>query len=213
MGNPYWPLFDLALQTTRLVLRPCTEADITHLAALLPSDVEMDPSLPPLGIADGDHDHRTKLLQFYWRSMGSWSHEHWRLNFVVLRSDVPIGTQELEATDFAGRGVVETSSWLVPEARRQGLGKEMRAAVLHLAFDGLGAVVAETEAWHDNEASLAVSDGLGYEPNGETMHRRGAGHDRMVRRRLTKARWELLAEAFPVIVRGLGECRHLLVAD
>ena len=102
---------------------------------------------------------------------------------------------------------------MVPEARRQGIGKEMRAAVLSLAFDGLGAVVAETEAWHDNEASLAVSERLGYEPNGETLHRRGGGHDRMVRLRLTKEHWDLRAGDFPVTVVGLEECRHLLVAD
>jgi RimJ/RimL family protein N-acetyltransferase len=42
----------------------------------------------------------------------------------------------------------------------------MRAAVLGLAFDGLGARVAETSAFLDNAASNAVSRGLGYEENG-----------------------------------------------
>ena len=42
----------------------------------------------------------------------------------------------------------------------------MRAAVLGFAFDGLGAQVAETEAFLDNAASNGVSRALGYEENG-----------------------------------------------
>ena len=42
----------------------------------------------------------------------------------------------------------------------------MRAAILHLAFEGLGAASAESEAFHDNHASNRVSQILGYSPNG-----------------------------------------------
>jgi RimJ/RimL family protein N-acetyltransferase len=38
----------------------------------------------------------------------------------------------------------------------------MRAAVLHLAFAGLGAEYATSEAFTDNAASLGVSRKLGY---------------------------------------------------
>ena len=42
----------------------------------------------------------------------------------------------------------------------------MRGAVLALAFDGLGAESATTEAFVDNPASAGVSRALGYRPNG-----------------------------------------------
>jgi hypothetical protein len=41
----------------------------------------------------------------------------------------------------------------------------MRAAILHLAFDGLGAKEASSDAFVDNHGSNAISRGLGYEPN------------------------------------------------
>jgi RimJ/RimL family protein N-acetyltransferase len=61
---------------------------------------------------------------------------------------------------------VKTGSWLGRDFQGRGLGKEMRAAVLALAFDGLGAEVAETEAFVVSTASAGVSRSLGYEPNG-----------------------------------------------
>jgi hypothetical protein len=42
----------------------------------------------------------------------------------------------------------------------------MRAAVLHLAFAGLGAEFATTSAFTDNASSLGVSRKLGYLPDG-----------------------------------------------
>ncbi len=44
----------------------------------------------------------------------------------------------------------------------------MRAAILHLAFAGLSAREASSEAFADNDASNGVSRALGYEPNGTT---------------------------------------------
>ena len=59
-----------------------------------------------------------------------------------------------------------TGSWLGREYQGRGLGKEMRAAVLGFAFDGLDALVAETSAFLDNGPSNGVSRALGYEENG-----------------------------------------------
>ena len=61
---------------------------------------------------------------------------------------------------------VRTGSWLGRPFHGLGYGKEMRAGVLGFAFDGLGARVAETEAYLDNGPSNGVSRSLGYEPNG-----------------------------------------------
>ena len=61
---------------------------------------------------------------------------------------------------------MDTGSWLGRRFQGRGLGKEMRAAVLGFAFDGLGAEVAETSAFLDNLPSNGVSRALGYEENG-----------------------------------------------
>ena len=72
----------------------------------------------------------------------------------------------------------------------RGLGTEMRAAVLHLAFEGLGALRAESGAWHDNAPALGVSRNLGYEENGDGWRIRGGRPDREVLLALTRERWE-----------------------
>jgi RimJ/RimL family protein N-acetyltransferase len=75
--------------------------------------------------------------------------------------DIPVGMQDLIGTDFAAFGTVPTFSWLQPSFRRRGLGTEMRSAILHLAFGGLDAREASSEAFTDNEVSNAVSRALG----------------------------------------------------
>ena len=58
-----------------------------------------------------------------------------------------------------------------PGLSGRGFGKEMRAAVLGFAFDGLGALSAETSAFLDNAASNGVTRSLGYEDNGISSSR------------------------------------------
>lgn len=212
MTNPYWPVVDLRLVTARLVLRPCTEADLPTLADVVPGDAEADPALPAHAVGDPRLARGIALHQSYWQALGSWSPSSWRLPFVAVLGGRAVGVQELEGDGFARRRVVATSSWLVPDVRGTGLGTEMRAGVLHLAFGGLGAAVAETEAWWDNAGSLGVSRALGYEPNGETVHVHGDRRDRMVRMRLTADRWREVAPSHPATVEGLDGCRHLFGA-
>lgn len=209
VGNPYWPVVELRLATPRLVLRPCTEADLPALADALPADFETDPRLPVHDVADPRLARGLAVHQAYWQALAGWSASSWRLPFVVELDGRAVGVQELEADGFARRRVVETGSWLVPEVRGTGVGKEMRAAVLHLAFGDLGALEAETAAWWDNAASLGVSRALGYEPNGETVHVHGDRRDRMVRMRLTADRWATVAPSYPTTVSGSDGCRHL----
>ena len=177
-----WPPHALVLTTPSLVLRAMTEADAAALAAAVPDDLERDPRLP--------HFSRgADVLQAYWLQLGQWRQEDWVLAFAVLHNDVPIGLQALEGKDFRVRRTVDSHSWLVTSARGQGLGKQMRAAVLSLAFDHLGAEYAVTEAWEDNVASLGVSRALGYVDNGFDLHAREGTHGRMQRLVLPRASW------------------------
>ena len=66
----------------------------------------------------------------------------------------------------------------------------MRSAILHVAFDGLGAREASSEAFSDNEASNAVSRALGYEPNGTTWATRPGSPAQLTAWKLTRTKWE-----------------------
>jgi len=194
----------LRITTPDLVLRTMRDDDIPGLAARLPDDVELDPSLPTYDGLEAGVGRGVALQQFYGRALGGWTTEAWRLLLVAVHDGDVIGSQDLEGVDFRRRRTVQTASYLVTH-RGRGLGKQMRIAVLALAFDGLGARAAETEAWHDNAASLGVSSACGYEPNGETLHVRGNGADRMVRMRLTRERWQHQGLGRGVHVDGLVE--------
>jgi RimJ/RimL family protein N-acetyltransferase len=98
---------------------------------------------------------------------------------------------------------VSTGSFLGLAHQGRGIGREMRAAVLHLAFDGLGARRAETAAFSDNPASRRVTEVLGYRSNGdEVVVRRGeaAVVERFV---LDRAAWEA-GRRDDVVVEGLS---------
>jgi RimJ/RimL family protein N-acetyltransferase len=146
------------------------------------------------------------LHQDYWRARGSWRPESWALSFGVFRDGELVGYQGLEGDDFARLRTVDSSSFLIGAARGQGLGKQMRAAVLALAFGALGARFAITSAWTDNHASLGVSRALGYVDNGVSAHPRGDTVGEMAHLRLTRERW--LASGWPdrVAVAGVEDC-------
>jgi RimJ/RimL family protein N-acetyltransferase len=201
-----WPLFALRLTTPDLTLRPMTEADLPLLAELYPADVEQDPATTRYPGLDEGANRASGVFQTYWRYYGTWSPTAWRLNFVVHAGGSVVGVQELEGNDFPMLRTVDSSSWLVESARGRGLGKQMRGAVLTLAFGELAAEAAITSAWHDNHASLGVSRSLGYEPNGVELMRRGDGVDRLEHLRLRRSSW-LARGAEDVVVSGFGPCR------
>ena len=71
--------------------------------------------------------------------MAAFSPESWELGLVAFHDGRPIGVQAVLAKAFAADRTVATGSWLGRAFQGQGLGTEMRAAVLTLAFAGLGA--------------------------------------------------------------------------
>jgi RimJ/RimL family protein N-acetyltransferase len=193
-------------------LRPVEETDLDVLGELLPADLEMNPATPrPFGLAD-DVARGVALRQEHWRALGSWSPDDWTVGFVVRHGDQIIGAQELEAKDFRLLRTVETASWLSPRFRGRGLGKVARLAVLALAFEGLDAETALTEAWSDNAASLGVSRSLGYLPNGSVRHRRGDQAWEMPRLRMDRTDWTAAARP-RVEISGLLPCMPWFVAE
>jgi RimJ/RimL family protein N-acetyltransferase len=209
VSHPYWPLFDLRLRSTDLELRPMTEADLTPLSDLLTEDLEQDPSATTYDIDDPHVSRGIILHQAYWKGYGTWRPEAWRLNFTVRHDGEVIGTQELEGNDFPTLGVVDSASFLASDARGRGWGKQMRTAVLALAFGPLEARAAMSSAWHDNHASLGVSRSLGYQPNGESYHRRDSSADILNHLMIKRGAWLAGGLATQVEVTGFEPCRPL----
>lgn len=206
MSHPHWPLLDLRITTGDLELRPLVEADLADVVRALPADLELDPSLPGFPVPDEVRPAVVTHLE-YWRAYGTWSPESWNVYLAARRDGQLLGLQGLEGDDFPTLRTVDTSSWLVPDARGSGLGKAMRRAVLSLAFDHLGARAAITSAWHDNSASLGVSRSLGYRPNGESFLARGDGVDTLVHLRMTAADWAASGGGAGITVEGVDACR------
>ncbi len=209
MAHPYWPLFDLVVRTPRLELRLPDEDELVALARLAGEGVH-DPAWQPMtGWTDRPSPELERgVLHWHWGKRADWRPESWNYNPVAFVDGVVVGTQGMWANDFAKLGVVTTGSWLGRAHQGQGIGKEMRAAVLHLAFAGLDAHEADSGYWHDNEPSRRVSASLGYEPNGERWVLRRDVRDREIEVRLTRPAWEARRRADIEIV-GLEPCLEL----
>jgi RimJ/RimL family protein N-acetyltransferase len=212
--HPIWPLYDLRISTPRLELRLPTEAELVSLAEIARAGIhdgsEMPFSVPWTRLPSPDFEWG--FMQYHWRARGEWMAEHWTLELGVFRDGAPIGMQALLAGDFPRLRTVRTGSWLGLPSQGRGLGKEMRAAILGFAFDGLSAEVAETEAFADNAASLGVSRALGYEDNGIGLMAPFGMPRETTRFRLTRERWlRVRAErALPhATIAGLEPCLPL----
>lgn len=206
MSDGYWPMFDLRLTTPDLELRHLSEADLGPLAAIIPKDAEQAPSSTTYPGVDPSRGRGIVVHQDYWRARGSWRPESWALSFGVFRDGELLGYQGLEGDDFATPRTVDSSSFLTNASRGQGFGKQMRAAVLTLAFGALDAQFAITSAWSDNVASLGVSRAVGYVDNGVTAQRRGESAGEMIHLRLTRERWLTSGWAERMTVEGIDEC-------
>ena len=209
MTTGYWPLLDLSISTPDLGLRPMREADLGPVSDLLPDDLELDPAATRYPVGDERRSRGIITHQAYWKAYGTWSPSAWRLGFVVTSGGQVVGFQELEGNDFILLRTVDTSSFLIEAARGRGFGKQMRRAVLALAFGPLAAAEAITSAWHDNHASLGVSRSLGYRPNGESRQARDDGCDVMVHLRLPRADWLAADLGRDVAISGFDPCRFL----
>jgi RimJ/RimL family protein N-acetyltransferase len=210
MVSSRWPLADLWLQTPDLELRWPGLDDLHALAGLAAAGVH-DPGVQPFMVAwtDAPPEQRARgTLQYHWSRWGSWTPSDWMLELAVIRDGTVVGTQGIGAHDFAVLREVHTGSWLGRAYQGQGIGTQMRAAVLQLAFEGLGARWAVSAAFDDNPASLGVSRKLGYRDDGIEWHL-VRGRPALTRRlRLDRAGWQA-ARTVPVQIHGLPPCLPL----
>jgi RimJ/RimL family protein N-acetyltransferase len=192
MPHAYPPL-NVQVRTPELVLVGASDDVLERLVPVIRDGVVGPGQMPfddPMSLYEDSPQREWKWQRAIWAGRARVSAQLWRLYFVVMVDDSPVGMQDLIGTDFAVLGTVSTFSWLQPSFRRRGLGTEMRAAILHLAFAGLGAREASSEAFEDNGASNGVSSALGYEPNGTTWATRRGNPALLTAWKLTRKRWE-----------------------
>jgi RimJ/RimL family protein N-acetyltransferase len=212
MLQDLWPIFGLSISTPRLELRVPTDDELVALAHnIVERRIHGPETIPFLGqwaLAEPD-EVPMGVAQHHWGLRASWTPESWNLGFVAFLDGEPVGSQNLIAKDFASLRSISSGSWLVTDLQGQGLGKEMRAAMLTLAFDHLGAVEALSSARVGNESSLRVSYAMGYEDNGQAQESFGGQVDIDQRLRLTPNRWQSHRPTYPIQVRGLAPCLTL----
>jgi RimJ/RimL family protein N-acetyltransferase len=186
-----WPLYDLVVRTPRLELRYPTDEDLAVLARL-PEEGIHEPGRQPFRVAWTEVDsprREQESLRWWWSQRANWSVNDWSLSLVVVVDGGVVGVQDAMAKHFPALRSVSTGSWLVRRAQGQGVGAEMRAAILELAFRGLGAREAHSSAYEWNLSSIRVSEKVGYEPNGEELTMRGTTPDRTLCFRLGRDAW------------------------
>lgn len=211
MAHTYPPL-NVEVRTPRLTLAGASdellERLVPHVRAGV-ADSEPWPFDDPSSFYADSPEREWRWLRAVWSGRGRLSPDAWRLYFAVVVDGEPVGMQDLTASHFTRFGTVSSFSWLAPGSRGKGLGKEMRAAVLHLAFAGLGAREAGSDAFFDNAASNSVSRGLGYEPNGTDWDTRRGEPALIQQWRLTREAWEKVPRD-DIELSGVAECLPVL---
>ena len=190
------PYTRLRIRTPRLELRLATVAELRALYRVAEAGIH-DPAEMPFEVAWTDGLNEPDFLAHHLDLKQD------DVRFVVFRDGEPIGVQAIRVH----LPVVDTGSWLGAAHQGQGLGSEMRAAVLSFAFDHLGARTARSGAMAGNPQSLGVSRKLGYRVVGSrTFSPRGQPIEHTAR--------ELHRDEFhttvPVVVEGLCPVLPLL---
>ncbi len=203
------PLFGLRLRTPRLELRLPTDAELIELYELAAAGIH-PPEEMPFGVAWTDDLTRELFLAYHRSLRESWTPESWKIDLGTWVGGTLAGVQGISADAYAENRTIATGSWLGSRFQGQGVGTEMRAAVIELAFGKLGAVAVTSSAFEANAASRRVSAKLGYSVVGhDTMSPRGVPEPHLLLR-LDCTEWS--GAPFLVEVEGVTPCLPLFGA-
>jgi RimJ/RimL family protein N-acetyltransferase len=209
------PLRRLRVRTPRLELRLPTHEELLELAEVARAGIH-PPERMPFYVPWTDGVQRPEFVdEFVAHHERPWDPAAWGLHLVVFLDGRPIGDQSIRARRFAETRTVNSGSWLGQAWQNRGLGTEMRAGVLELAFHVLGAEAATSGAFEDNPQSARVSEKLGYREVGERVVAPRGTPVRERLYRIERAEWrspvpvELEAEedALPLFMSLPDTCR------
>src|SRR5690606_1903100 len=206
MLRDHLPIYGLRLRTERLELRLPDLEEVGALADVAAEGIH-DPDFMPFLFpwTDTTPAGRGRSVALWaHRVLGRWENDDWQFPFIVFYEGRPIGVQEAHGRNFALTREIDTGSWIGLAYQGKGIGTEMRAAVLHFAFAGIGAEWATSGSFDDNEASAGVSRRLGYRADG-VKYEVVQGKRRLERRwRLSREDWEA-NRRHEVAIEGLDE--------
>ena len=205
----------MRLRTPRLELRLPAEDELAQLARVAQLGIHPRDEMPFLIPWTDELDSPSfaeGFVRYHLEARSGWTPEDWRLELGVWRQGSLIGSQGIEAKTFKHERTTTSASWLALPYQRRGYGTEMRAAILELAFSGLGAIAAGSGAIAGNAASARVSEKLGYSAAGEQQHLRKGEPVRERRFLIRREQWEQV-EHPPVAIVGLEPCLPLFGAD
>lgn len=200
--------------TPRLTLRYVTDELATELALLAACGIH-DPSSMPFSTPWTDVDSpelERNALKHFWRNRAETTAEHWSLNLAADVDGTVVGMCAVDAEHFAEHRSAETGSWIGLHHQRRGLGREVRHAALHLIFAGLDAARATTKVWHDNVASLAVTQSLPYVQTGSSVQRRRDHDDRLLHFAMNVDQWQTVRR-HDISLNGVAPVRHQLQTE
>jgi RimJ/RimL family protein N-acetyltransferase len=214
MADLRWPLYGLRICTPRLELRYIDD-ELAQALAELAIDGIHPPELMPFSIPWSRQEPevmRREYPKHVWLRRATLGPEDWSLKFAVLVDGEVAGAQDAFAKHFAVTRQFETGSWLGQRFQGRGIGAEMRAAILHLGFAGLGAARATSGAFEDNPVSAAVSRKLGYADNGWSIENREGKPARLQHFALLREEWEH-GRRDDIGIDGLEPCLPFLGLD
>src|SRR4051794_71019 len=170
--RPPSPLMKLLVRTPRLELRLATVAELRELALVARAGIH-DADRMPFAVAwtdaAADPGFENEFVEHHLANLRDWRPDDWVLTLVAFAEGRPIGVQSIRGRRFERERTVDTGSWLGREWQGRGLGTEMRAGALELAFGRLGARRATSGAIQGNPQSLGVSRKLGYVETGSHL--------------------------------------------
>ncbi|MGN8246196.1 GNAT family N-acetyltransferase [Cellulomonas soli] len=187
-----WPFPALRVTCGDVELRYMDDELLHALAAVAAAGVH-DPSAMPFTVPwtrGTPQEVARSTLTYHWGTRAGLGGSSWSLELAVLHEGRPVGIQAIAARDYPVTRTVTSGSWLGRTYQGRGIGTRMRLAVLHLAFDGLGAQVACTDAFADNAASNGVTRRIGYLADGQEILEREGLPALSLRYRLERADWD-----------------------
>ena len=203
------PLYGLRLRTPRLELRLPTEAELVELYDIAAAGIH-PPEEMPFGVAWTDDLTLESFLAYHRSCRETWTPESWKIDLGTWFDGVLAGVQGIGADAYTENRAIATGSWLGSRFQGHGVGTEMRAAVVELAFRELGAAAVTSSAFEANAASRRISEKLGYRVVGhETMSPRGVPEPHL-KLRLDRSEWR--GAPFPIEIDGLAPCLPLFGA-
>ena len=214
MDERTWPLFGLTLRSARLELRIPTDPELVGMLEAIRSGIVGDEPYPmSAGWVDEPEPRRSwNALSFHWKCRATITPDDFNLVFGAFIDGTFIGTQDIGASDFLTLRGVNTGSWIAKPWQGNGYAREMRAAVLTLGFDRLGATHAASSARATTVKSIKVSEGLGYRENGRVPFRFGNDVAEEVKFRLDRDDWEAVADRPPIEIVGWDACAPMFEA-